>query len=493
MPVLKGRELRIVGFLCNWCSYGGADTAGVARAGQPTDLRIIRVPCSGRVNPLFPLRALMNGADGVLVSGCHPRDCHYGEGNYHARRRLELLREFLPVTGIDPARFEYVWVSASEGHRWQQVVTAFTERIHRLGPAPRFGEVAARPDLVPGPPPEPARPLGGVVETVLAELRERLRAALAEGRMSCAVGWRQGFDALHAAPLIMRRPEDADCLILGPLNVHSAALHLPRLVAEAGGRKVGVVVRGCDGRGVVELIQEGLLDREAVEIFAVPCTGTIDAARLLKAAGSPLRPERLVVEGDRLILTADGREQVLSMRDAAQDKCRACTAPDSPLYDHFIGMPSVVPAGAEAEPAAVLRLLDSLTLEERMGFWKAHIGRCIRCYACRNACPMCVCREHCVAESRDPHWLTQEDTVEQKLFFQFIHALHLAGRCTGCAECARACPMNIPVGALKLHTGRIVRRLFDGYVPGTDATAVPPFLTFRTEEPAIPERRIEGV
>lgn len=136
MPALAGKELRIVGFLCNWCSYGGADTAGVGRLAQPTDLRIIRVPCSGRINPLFVARALLSGADGVLVSGCHPRDCHYSEGNFYARRRLEVFKRFLPTLGIDPDRFEYVWVSASEGQRWQTVVAKFTEQIHKLGPAP---------------------------------------------------------------------------------------------------------------------------------------------------------------------------------------------------------------------------------------------------------------------------------------------------------------------------------------------------------------------
>lgn len=142
MPAQDARELRIVGFLCNWCSYGGADTAGVGRFIQPTDLRVIRVPCSGRIDPLFVVRALMNGADGVLVSGCHPRDCHYSEGNYYARRRLELLKRFLPITGIDARRFEYTWVSASEGQRWQHVVTEFTRRIHELGPAPLFNPVS---------------------------------------------------------------------------------------------------------------------------------------------------------------------------------------------------------------------------------------------------------------------------------------------------------------------------------------------------------------
>ncbi len=136
MSADSGKELRIVGFLCNWCSYGGADTAGVGRFQQPTDLRIIRVPCSGRVDPLFVLKSLVNGADGVLVSGCHPRDCHYSEGNYYARRRLEVLKRFLPVLGIDTRRFEYTWVSASEGQKWKTVVEKFTEGIHELGPAP---------------------------------------------------------------------------------------------------------------------------------------------------------------------------------------------------------------------------------------------------------------------------------------------------------------------------------------------------------------------
>ena len=126
-------ELRIVGFLCNWCSYGGADTAGVSRFKQPSDLRIIRVPCSGRVDPLFVVKALLSGADGVLVSGCHPRDCHYSDGNFYARRRLEMLKRFLPFIGIDERRFHYTWVSASEGQRWQRTVTDFTRQIHELG------------------------------------------------------------------------------------------------------------------------------------------------------------------------------------------------------------------------------------------------------------------------------------------------------------------------------------------------------------------------
>ncbi|MDR3640849.1 MAG: hydrogenase iron-sulfur subunit [Humidesulfovibrio sp.] len=112
----------------------------MARFSQPTDLRIIRVPCSGRVDPMFVAKALLSGADGVLVSGCHPRDCHYSEGNLYARRRLEMLRRFLPILGVDEGRFEYIWVSASEGSRWRDMVTKFTDKIHALGPMPRMAE-----------------------------------------------------------------------------------------------------------------------------------------------------------------------------------------------------------------------------------------------------------------------------------------------------------------------------------------------------------------
>jgi len=125
-------KVRIVAFLCNWCSYAGADSAGTSRLRQPEDVRIIRVPCSGRINPLFILKAFSLGADGVMVSGCHPNDCHYSEGNFYARRRLEILKEFLPAIGIDSKRFVYQWVSASEGQKWQKVITNFTKRIKNL-------------------------------------------------------------------------------------------------------------------------------------------------------------------------------------------------------------------------------------------------------------------------------------------------------------------------------------------------------------------------
>jgi len=133
---------RIVGFLCNWCSYAGADMAGTSRMTYPSNILIIRVPCSGRVDPLLVVKCFEQGADGVLVSGCHPGDCHYAEGNYHARRRFALLRSLLDFLGIEKERLRVEWVSASEGGRFRELVSSFTEEVIRLGPR---GEVTVGP------------------------------------------------------------------------------------------------------------------------------------------------------------------------------------------------------------------------------------------------------------------------------------------------------------------------------------------------------------
>ncbi|MBN2026502.1 MAG: hydrogenase iron-sulfur subunit [Actinobacteria bacterium] len=131
-------EPDIVAFLCNWCSYAGADLAGTSRVHYPSNVRVIRVMCSGRVNPLFVMNALQQGADGVIVAGCHPGDCHYMTGNYYARRRFNLMRNFLEYLGIEPERVRMSWVSASEGTKWKEVVEEVTEDIKKIGPMDKF-------------------------------------------------------------------------------------------------------------------------------------------------------------------------------------------------------------------------------------------------------------------------------------------------------------------------------------------------------------------
>ena len=131
-------EPKIVAFLCNWCSYAGADLAGVSRFQYSTNIRVIKVPCSGRINPLYIIKALYSGVDGVLVSGCHPGDCHYISGNYFARRKFALVKRFLEYIGIEPERVQFSWVSAAEGVRFAQTIDRVTSEIKKLGPLTYF-------------------------------------------------------------------------------------------------------------------------------------------------------------------------------------------------------------------------------------------------------------------------------------------------------------------------------------------------------------------
>jgi len=165
-------EPRIVGFLCNWCSYAGADLAGVSRIAYPTNIRIIRLMCSGRVDPVIVLETLAQGADGVFVMGCHPGDCHYIEGNLQAERKIKMLKKLIMETGLEPERLRLEWVSASEGGRFAELVKDFTDQIKALGPSPLAGE----------------KPDPNILENLLAA-----RAAAADFRLRVLVGREKGI------------------------------------------------------------------------------------------------------------------------------------------------------------------------------------------------------------------------------------------------------------------------------------------------------------
>jgi coenzyme F420-reducing hydrogenase delta subunit len=137
-------EPKIVAFLCNWCSYAGADLAGTSRIQYPPNVRIIRVPCSGRVNPFFILSSLQKGVDGVLVSGCHPGECHYLTGNYSARRKFALLKNFLEFVGVEEGRVQFSWVSASEGVRFAKLIEKVTAQIRTLGPSKKLVKTSSQ-------------------------------------------------------------------------------------------------------------------------------------------------------------------------------------------------------------------------------------------------------------------------------------------------------------------------------------------------------------
>jgi coenzyme F420-reducing hydrogenase delta subunit/ferredoxin len=413
-------EPRIVGFLCNWCSYAGADLAGTSRTAYPPNIRVVRVPCSGRVDPLFVARALKEGADGVLVLGCHPGDCHYSDGNYYTRRRFAVMRELLVFLGLEPERIQLDWVSASEGARFARVVSEFTEALRGLGPR----HVAADHSLAPpaaSPPPPFVRDHTSITE----QLRTLAVKLLSEKTVDVVLGWEQGTRGYR--PLFARTVEQAQRLLVDAKAMLNLATYLRGLTAV----RAAVVVRPADMRAVNVLLHEGQIKRENVYLIGIGG----DAGR------GPLPASAYDALLGRALETIDG------------------------------GMP----------PFPAVKEIDSWPAAKRTAFWTAQFDNCLRCYACRQACPLCYCQE-CMAEQLEPAWQSIAIETDEKAFFHLTRAFHLAGRCTGCKACVDACPAGIPLGLINQKVATVVSELFGGYDTGLDPARALPFTTFRKDE-----------
>jgi coenzyme F420-reducing hydrogenase delta subunit/ferredoxin len=418
--MIESFEPRIVGFLCNWCSYAGADLAGTSRLSYPPNIRIVRVPCSGRVDPLFVLRALRDGADGVLVLGCHPGDCHYSDGNYHARRRFAVMHELLSFVGYEPERVRVDWVSASEGARFARVVGEFTETVRGLGPQGRFA--GAPPVGAQAAPLRPGSARAGEApgSEQTQQLRELASRLLAEKQVDVVLGWEKG--SVRERPLFATTAEQAARLVV-PQDP-GAALNLATYLHQAKGKKAAVVVRPGDARTINVLIKEGQLLRKDVVLI-----GAYDA-----------------VLGEAAVVTE--------------------ASPPTPFLDEMEGWP----------------------VAQRAAFWNAQFDKCLRCYACRQACPLCYCAE-CMSEQLNPAWQSIAIEGPEQAFFHVMRAFHLAGRCTGCNACSNACPEGIPLYLLNQKVAREMARFFGpdgakgtGYRAGLSADAALPFTVFTKDE-----------
>lgn len=444
---------RIVALICNWCTYAGADMAGTTRRAYPATVRPLRVPCTGRVDPLLIVKAFEQGADAVLVSGCHPGDCHYVQGNYVARRRFTALRALMDFLGLDARRLHFAWVSASEGVKWAQVVEEVTAAVREVGPLPPWGQAGtSRLLALPAVPaaPRPAPP-AEAQEAVARHLRDLATRLLEQREVALVIGYGAGSLPGQMVPLFATRPEEAAGLGWSDRCVNNLSVYLPGACRQGG--KVAVVVKACDARAAVGLLQEHQVAREGVVLIGVSCPG------------------------------------VWSDRGLAL-KCYAC-AGEVPAVCDVTVTPEGVEMGAAASRAgrpvtadprdALVAHLEALPREERWAFWQEQFARCLRCYGCRAVCPLCYCAA-CVAEKNRPQWVPTSIEGRGNTVWNITRALHLAGRCGGCDECARVCPAEVRLDLLNHRLAREIEQRF-GYRSGEDPAAAPPLATFRPDDP----------
>jgi coenzyme F420-reducing hydrogenase delta subunit len=446
---------RIVALVCNWCTYAGADMAGTTRRAYPASVRAVRLPCTGRIDPLVIVKAFEQGADGVLVSGCHPGDCHYVQGNYVARRRFTALRALVDFLGLDPRRLQFAWVSASEGVKWAGLVEEVTAAVREAGPFAGWGVPPrrGRADVNLPPAPAPPRPAPDAADqqAVAGHLQELAATLLADQRASLVIGYTAGSLPGQMVPIFLTNAADAKRLEWSERCFNNLSVYLPRAVRQAD--KVAVVVKRCDARGVVGLLQENQVPRDKVLVIGVSCAGMWDGGAL-------------------------------------QTKCYACDGEAASICDFTVTpagvQPGAVASGASravvADPRdAQVRHLESLPREDRWAYWQAQFAQCLRCYGCRAVCPMCYCAV-CVADKNRPQWVPTSIDGKGNIAWNITRAIHQAGRCTGCDECARVCPADVRLDLLNHRLEMEVADRF-GYRSGADPSVAPPLGTFRSDDP----------
>ncbi|MGO8786984.1 MAG: hydrogenase iron-sulfur subunit [Terriglobia bacterium] len=468
-------EPKIVAYVCNWCTYLGADLAGTTRLEYPSNVRIIRLPCTGRIDFNLLVKAFEIGADAVLVSGCHPGDCHYTAGNYHARRRWILFRELLDTLGFDLRRIYFTWISAAEGRKWQAEITRITNETRKLGPYDSLyqkpggtadpvrdqdgllRELRASQDLTQSAQsasvssvlkpfqtqstqrPQPENPKVAAQEQ---QLRETCTKLFTEGTVQVVIGYGA------AGPVFIRRAEDAGKLVWNTYCQANLTTYLKRKEIKRLG-KAAVVVKGCDERGLVILEKESQIDRVNLRVIGMACEGMGEPKCDTCGVHQPRFADEII--GQAVPAATDRGTGVPPVPDHGQDGhgtiAGATSAP--PPLDALMAMPSA----------------------ERMLFWVHEFERCVKCYACRQVCPLCYC-ERCIADKNRPVVIDTSATPKGNFAWHITRAFHLAGRCVGCGECTRACPAGIPLGLLNLTLARAAEKHF-GYQAGMDPKADP--------------------
>lgn len=306
-------------------------------------------------------------------------------------------------------------------------------------------------------------------------LRQEAKALLEQGKVDYILGFEPGSLKFTTTPLITRDKDDTGRLVVNSFIVNNLANFLIGLKG-----RIGIVAKGCDSRSIVSLIQDNKVARENVVVLGVPCPGIIELGKIEKLVGRERDElDSLSREGNKVLVACDGKTGEFPVAQVLFDNCLGCEMPTPEEYDILLGEP-VSPVADSPASQAGIEQLKGMVPQERWQFWKNELGRCIRCYACRNVCPACFCTR-CFVEESEPRWLLPAPKWQDNLIFQVTRNIHVAGRCTDCGECQRVCPVNIPLRSLTREMYAIVGDLFD-YKAGMDKDALPLMAHYEREE-----------
>lgn len=322
------------------------------------------------------------------------------------------------------------------------------------------------------------------MDSITADVRRAVAGLFADKKIDRFIGHEKGSVPPRSRPAFLSRGEDAERLVWDGFCSNNLAVYLPALYLRQGPKKgnepplprTGLLLKGCDMRSLIALAKERQVPRENVVVVGVPCAGMISLRRLSEAVGGEEIREAVDADG-AVRVTAGGRTVTLRREDVLEEACASCRSPVPEGADVMI---QAKPRAAGDGGEGALKAFSALARTERWAHFRAEMARCIRCYACRQACPTCYCKV-CFAEENNPAWVGAGAEVTDAMVFHLIRIYHQAGRCVECDACSRACPMGIDLRTFTRKMAADVREMF-GYSPGFDVGEKPALVTFREDD-----------